>query len=355
MNLTVGKVYAVFSEAGATATLRNGAVLEFPAGQPVTLVAQQATLELDGDAVVREIPNGSAVLLGEMLERQNGLPDGYTRVEYLESNGNQWVDTEFTPTTPENFQAHLVVFVKSGNRLAQGISCAFCSSFWVTPIEEGWAVSGNSPNESFSVPLQTKVKIDLRPDEVSIIGEKMQISTSFLPKRNQISSYPEESRSVKLFAFRDGASYKSEWLKGNIYEFKAQYANRKTHMFPALDETGTPCFYCLDRKMVFYNKGTGDFLYPGKETEVSTFSLRRPVTYAQLTEHGVRRLYRVPRGYNGTKEEYAMEHGFKPLVETPQPEEGYWAPEWRETDEEIVLEWVETEPPTDDYLTQPTE
>jgi hypothetical protein len=113
----------------------------------------------------------------------------------------------------------------------------------------------------------------------------------------------------------------------------------------------------------FYNQGTGDFLYPGKDEEPTTYSLRRPVTYslrrpityAQLTEHGVRRLYHVPNGYNGTKEVYAMEHGFKPLVETPQPEEGYWSPQWRETAEEIVLDWVETEPPAEDYLTQPTE
>ena len=78
------------------------------------------------------------------------------------------------------------------------------------------------------------------------------------------------------------------------------------------------------------------------------------MTYAQLTEHGVRRLYKVPSGYNGTKEEYAMEHGFKPLIETPEPEEGYWSPQWRETEEEIVLDWEETEAPAkenDEILT----
>lgn len=34
---------------------------------------------------------------------------------------------------------------------------------------------------------------------------------------------------------------------------------------------------------------------------------------------------------------------------TEKPEEGYWSPRWTETDEEIILEWVETEPPADEF------
>ena len=30
---------------------------------------------------------------------------------------------------------------------------------------------------------------------------------------------------------------------------------------------------------------------------------------------------------------------------TEKPEEGYWSPRWTETDEEIILEWVEAEIP----------
>lgn len=280
-----------------------------------------------------------------------GLPAGYTPLEYLESDGNQWIDTEFTPTTAENFQASLVVFVRAGMRFAQGSSCAFCSNFFVTPIDAGRRISGNVSSGGY-IPSLTKLQINLRPDEVSFLDKKYQISSFANATNSQIEENPKP---VKLFAYSDGAAYKDGWIKGYIYDFFATFANKKTHMIPALDESGAPCFYCVARKLTFYNKGTGDFSYPGKELEVSTFSLRRPVTYAQLTEHGVRRLYRVPRGYNGTKEEYAVEHGFKPLVETEQPEGGYWAPVWRETAEEIVLDWVETEPPAEDYLTQPTE
>ena len=142
-------------------------------------------------------------------------------------------------------------------------------------------------------------------------------------------------------------------MVGYIKRFRARMTNGEVDLIPALSPTGTPCMFDKVSKQPFFSDGADDFLYPGKELEASTFSLRRPITYAQLTEHGVCRLYHVPNGYNGTKDEYAAEHGFKPLVETSAPEEGYWAPHWVETDEEIILEWVETEPPAEE--SQPTE
>jgi hypothetical protein len=106
-------------------------------------------------------------------------------------------------------------------------------------------------------------------------------------------------------------------------------------------------------RMPSYTRGTGDFTYP---TESTTYALRRVLPdWGTLTEHGLRRLYHAPASYQGELYDYALEHGYKPIVEPEKPETGYWSPRWMETEEEIVLEWVETEPPMDDYLTQPTE
>lgn len=69
------------------------------------------------------------------------------------------------------------------------------------------------------------------------------------------------------------------------------------------------------------------------------------IKYAKLTDHGVRRLYHVPQGCTLTVDEYAAQNGFKLLVETPAPLEGYWEPSWYETETQVILDWVETEPP----------
>lgn len=112
---------------------------------------------------------------------------------------------------------------------------------------------------------------------------------------------------------------------------------------PCLDPTGAPCMFDLVTRQPFYNQGTGDFLYP---TERTTYALRRTIPdWGQLTEHGLRRLYHAPEGYTGELIDYALENGFKPIVEEPAPDEGYWVPRWKETEDEIVLEWVETGPP----------
>ena len=115
---------------------------------------------------------------------------------------------------------------------------------------------------------------------------------------------------------------------------------------PALDNTtGQPGMYDTVNRVFKTNVGRGDFTYPGKETEVATYSLRNSM-YGKITEHGIRRLYRVPEGYS-SKEEYAVENGFKPIVEPPMPEDGNWAPVWHETETQLILDWVETEAPTE--------
>ena len=117
---------------------------------------------------------------------------------------------------------------------------------------------------------------------------------------------------------------------------------------PAVDELGNGCLYDTVTHTAKYSTGKSGLIHPEQETEVATYSLRKPIMYAKLTEHGVRRLYHVPDGCELSKEEYAAAYGFKPLVELQQPEGGAWAPVWRETDEEIVLEWVEAEPPAEE-------
>lgn len=120
-------------------------------------------------------------------------------------------------------------------------------------------------------------------------------------------------------------------------------------LVPVLDDTGTPGFYDRKNREMYYNDGAGDFLFP---SPVTTYSLRRVAQYvpefAQLTPRGVRRLYRVPAGYAGSVAEYAAEHGFKRLVATAPPANGYWSSEWRETETELRLVWQEMPQPLEE-------
>ena len=132
-----------------------------------------------------------------------------------------------------------------------------------------------------------------------------------------------------------------------IFSYKETQVDKMlVNLVPCLDETGAPCMYDTVGKMAYYNQGAYDFTYP---TEATTYSLRRVLPdWGKLTERGLRRLYHAPANYQGELYDYALENGYKPIIEPEMPEEGYWAPRWTENEDEIVLEWVETEPPMED-------
>lgn len=283
----------------------------------------------------RVLPNN---LVTEM-EWADGLPITYTRVEYLEGNANAYIDSEFLPTDETEIRAVL----------------------YFTP---------NSYVETHTVSnKESTLALKLAPDTYIHWGsvKAKKIGNLYKPKfkgelvfRRGYASYGDRQATFDCDSFAENPATNSvlintksrlqmdatgmnRWYDCRIYE----NGTEQRAYIPALDPTGAPCMFDLVTREPFYNSGTGDFFYPGKEEEATTYSLRRPLTYAHATAHGIRRLYHVPAGYNGTREEYAAEHGYKVLLETPEPEEGYWSPVWHETEEEIVLEWVETEPPAE--------
>lgn len=152
------------------------------------------------------------------------------------------------------------------------------------------------------------------------------------------------------------AHWNGYWgTKGRIYGAKLLSSSGTVSLYlvPALDPTGTPCMYDTVTRTPFYNQSSGDFLYPGAEqaaAAIMTLDLDAKF-YAKLTATGVRRLYHVPAGCTMTMDEYAAANGFKELVEPPMPLEGYWTPEWRETDTQLICDWVETEPPAEEETT----
>lgn len=199
--------------------------------------------------------------------------------------------------------------------------------------------SGYLP-ETRSLPYRIDAKIVT--EKITINGETYSIDD--IPDATDTAI---NNLSLKLGAYPDGSSYPSSWWVGTCERFSAKLASGEVNFIPAIDPTGAPCMFDLVSRKPFYNAGTGDFIYPNMETQATTYSLRRR-DYAQMTEHGIRRLYHVPNGCELTKEEYAEQNGFKLLVEIPQPEEGYWRPVWHEREDCIELEWIETEEPTEE-------
>ena len=345
-----GKTYAVTSPNGCTVTTDDGLTLaEIEAGKQGYFVAVSGNVTLsDADAKLTELfnlaPYQKLRLLGVVGGDSSGLPAGYKRVEYLESTGTQWMYIPVNDKKEDTLEVETYGAFTSLQNGVEGKNGGNDSSFFwgisgtLYAGVGGYNVSGTKPDTGWH----------------SFVLCKTKENGGFFVDDKKLLSMPFPS--VSLLG---GWGY-GLWKIVNENRFPNQVSKKASVKFiqngkliydfvPALDPTGAPCMFDLVSRKSFYNQGTGDFLYP---TETVTYALRRVLPdWGKLTAHGLRRLYHAPAGYAGELYDYALEHGFKPIVETEQPAEGYWAPRWRETEDEIVLEWVETEPPMPEETT----
>lgn len=366
---TPGKYQVVRSVNGCTVsqTLDDGQVItdDVPAGESTAVFAFASKLYIDDDsAVAREVfklaPQQKLAILGVLGGNASGLPAGYKRVEYLESPGGYVGSVGPHVILPIQYDAFSDVLefetchevdVSTGNQ-AEGSNVSYAMLFYgcrangytyfgkedTIDSNEGIILNG-PPAKGFDV-----YKVQATPQKFAawlngtLVGD-VTVNPGLNFELKYVSVFA--ARSYKTgqsfdYPFNGKKKYFKLWLNGELIY----------HLIPALDPTGAPCMFDIVSKTPFYNAGTGDFTYP---TKSSTFALRRVLPdWGKLTEHGLRRLYHAPSGYKGEMYDYALENGFKPIVEPEKPEIGYWSPRWTETADEIVLEWIETEPPTDE-------
>lgn len=353
-----GKTYAVTSPNGCTVTTENGLTLaEVEAGKQGYFVAVSGNVTLsDADAKLTELfnlaPYQKLRLLGVVGGDSSGLPAGYRLVEYLQSDGAQYINTDWLLQTPitvavdvENLSNVISYIFGALSRKNPKDRAQFRYMLCFQPPEElsydtgaGWNMIYIPQSNRMSIEFETTRLCD---DAAVTLKVDDKIYTPYNTDGDVNTQYPNES---PLFLFSCSVNNAASTTGPiRIYSCSIQSEGKKKFDFvPCLDSTGAPCMFDIVSRKTFYNRGTGDFLYPSAST---TYSLRRVLPdWGKLTENGLRRLYHAPANYKGELYDYALENGFKPIVETERPEDGYWTPRWTETEDEIVLEWVETDP-----------
>jgi hypothetical protein len=334
---TPGKTYSVHTSSGCTVSDKNGwsKTIDAPDGY-FTAHAGEVTIDGDDAADIRELfklaPQQRLAILGVLGGNSGGLPAGYKRVEYLESTGTQYIGGYGYSESVEKARGEWVSqFTKLWTNALFGFDAG--QRCMGVGTSNKWSnYTGNADRE----------KHVFRIESDSVEGTvSRQIDNLGWQKKTGLTL----SKNVTISPFSVSQHYMCAL---RCFSAKIWDGDTPHRMFvPCLDETGAPCMYDVVKKQPFYNSSTDDFLYP---TESTTYSLRRVIPdWGKLTERGLRRLYHAPAGYAGELYDYALENGYKPIVEPEKPETGYWAPRWTETEDEIILEWVETEPPMDEF------
>lgn len=272
------------------------------------------------------------------IKYEVSLPSGYKRLLYLESTGTQFIDVDYAGGCTAKFR-HAV--------LATG------------PYSDGWGRWGQNgalDNNRGAVWYANKTRYDFyacfNVGDPYVKGEFNDVVHELCDNNTVLALTVNGARkSTGAGGTYNPTSYSLFDRRGGTRE-RLKYCSISAagklirDFYPALDPTGAPCLYDVVSGTPFYNGSADDFVYPNMDNQSSTYSLRNRM-YAKMTEHGIRRLYHVPIDYSGTKEDYASENGFKQLVELSKPEEGNWIPNWRETDTELICEWIEEEIPSE--------
>lgn len=339
-SVDIGKLYALRSQTGGEVTNENGETLAtLEANKQQHITAQESVWLVPDDCKVTKANFKFALAALGLLGGGSILPAGYTRLEYLESTGTQRLLLEtltVTDTDVITWRADRVkqVGTVDGHFSDMSLTVRFFHNYnWDRSNADFLKNGGLYDN---IVPLVFSGEWELRRGQLTQNG----------------TVYPLLDGTGSVTGFAVFAQQRSD---GNVWPsaiklYRWEVAG-KCQLIPALDPTGAPCMFDLVTRTAFYNVGTGDFVTP--QSGARTYSLRgRRVLpdWGKLTPTGLRRLYHTPANYEGELYDYALEHGYKHIVETEKPEVGYWVPVWHDREEIIELEWVETEPPVDELL-----
>ena len=278
------------------------------------------------------------------MEWYNGLPMTYNNVEYLACNSGQYIDTKIKATGTMRFELDAeAISWNYTNYLIGGINMKNNIIISMN-YNNGFGTAGAVRYGSQFTFLSSNFhSLSTKYSYIFDCGKFYRNNT--LVKSFEKEDFKSSYNTLLFAAYHD--NYGLHNLGGKKVWYLNMYENGHNILkfVPALDPTGAPCMFDLVSRRPFYNSGSGDFLYP---TPSTTYSLRRYTPeYAIQTPTGIRKLYHVPENYDGSIEDYAKENNYKRLVEPECPnEEGkFYESKWKETDEELILEWVEVEPP----------
>lgn len=187
----------------------------------------------------------------------------YTELEYLESTGIQYIDTNIMPTN------NMGINVKY--KYHSNGSAAICGTFYPkSPRRDVFFVSSESgltTSNLFAthrgITGSGKEQIELNKDyncKINYLNDgKIYFNEQFFENIGTNELYPA---TILLFARLNASNNNIAISNSDIYYIEFTEGDKITHKFiPVLDKDGIPCMYDKIGKKFYYNQGTGKFLY----------------------------------------------------------------------------------------------
>ena len=201
-----------------------------------------------------------------LQQKKEGLPDGYTQLEYLQSDGTQWINTEYILQSSDTVEIK-AEYVRRGSLK---YSAAYLCGSDIT-YQKGYSIAEDSERRGVrEVFGDVTTYSDVRPG----VGIKFIVVSSMSLLRVVIGeTITEKSKGTQtytpldwpLYLFttnRNGTAFDGAFI-GKIYYAKITNGQGEMTLncIPCLDTDGVPCMFDLVSRKSFYNIGTGSFTW----------------------------------------------------------------------------------------------
>lgn len=187
--------------------------------------------------------------------------DEYTELEYLETTGTQYINTEIK--TKQSLKVEYTFSGKAQGKLHFGARKNTDEdglTFGFTKTASCYCGFGGSTKE-YSCNVNT---IDGSKHTVVLSNEMFTIDdiSQTQPERTTFKNFYD----IYLFTWNNANTPDKRRFVGKAYDFRIYDRDVLIqHLVPALDSNNTPCMYDKVNSKFYYNSGTGDFLYGEKE------------------------------------------------------------------------------------------
>ena len=202
---------------------------------------------------------------GEKVDYSYG--DIYTKVEYLESTGTQWIDIEYIPNGNTKVIVEFQMIEQSDKQ--QGIFGARSGNNNNFTLFTGWGIdmlqADYGSNDNLAGYRASIENFNLNEKNVIEMSNSLIVNNTLIKEMDLISF--NGNLSMYIFANNDGGKIQLPATM-KLYYMKV-YDNETNKVvldfIPVLDKEGTPCMYDKVEKKFYYNQGTGDFKYKALE------------------------------------------------------------------------------------------
>ena len=278
-----GSVYAVTCKDGCAVTDASGELNMYcEAGGQLHVTAPSDKLYTSADASVRKVNFKHALAaLGLLGGGVSELPAGYIKAEFLESSGEQYIDTEWAcranlqiecdygfSQVKQSTQSTYYVFG------ARGYGYSWLHAVMLPSLSNVNASFWNAINQSggsgFIVHDSSGTFGLLKDHEeyiknrhtVNLSNAGIEITGIYKLRQNfnyDYSSYTEPATLI-LFGATINGEKRTSFYRCHSYRQEDTTTGEKLYYIPVVDEKGVPCMFDKVTRKPFYNSGTGQFI-----------------------------------------------------------------------------------------------